>query len=201
MGFKKIIKTTIIEYLNESEFDIDKNSKIISSIDGIKIRIIDSEIVSKIFPVWENYLGSHHYGKKSSHIPENEVWISNKVPEKNLDKIQVQAALLAKQDEINRLGVNATDQQKLQLANDLTRLSIKQTMSQLEDAIGLYKHPVVKMSNNPELLAGVFGDINEANYGVKARPLAENAFRAMLGDEKYRNRTGGRTCGPRRRFD
>jgi hypothetical protein len=73
--------------LNESELDIDKNSKIISSIDGIKIRIIDSEIVSKIFPVWENYLGSHHYGKKSDHIPENEIWISNKVPEKNLDKI------------------------------------------------------------------------------------------------------------------
>jgi hypothetical protein len=44
----------------------------------------------------------------------------------DLDKIQIQAALLAKQDEINKLGVNATDQQKLQLANDLTRLSIKQ---------------------------------------------------------------------------
>ena len=87
MVFKKIIKTTILEYLNESELDIDKNSKIISSIDGIKIRIIDSEIVSKIFPVWENYLGSHHYGKKSDHIPENEIWISNKVPEKNLDNI------------------------------------------------------------------------------------------------------------------
>jgi len=53
----------------------------------------------------------------------------------DLDKIQVQAALLAKQDEINKLGVLATDQQKLQLANDLTRLSIKQTMAQLEDAI------------------------------------------------------------------
>jgi len=39
------------------------------------------------------------------------------------------------------------------------------------------------MSNNPELVAGVFGDINEANYGLKARPLAENAFRAMLGDK------------------
>jgi RNase H-fold protein (predicted Holliday junction resolvase) len=53
----------------------------------------------------------------------------------DMDKIQIQAALLAKQDEINKLGVNATDQQKLQLANDLTRLSIKQTMAQLEDAI------------------------------------------------------------------
>ena len=53
----------------------------------------------------------------------------------DLDRIQVQAALLAKQDEINKLGVNATDQQKLQLANDLTRLSIKKTMAELEDAI------------------------------------------------------------------
>ena len=53
----------------------------------------------------------------------------------DLDKIQVQAALLAKQDEINRLSVNATDQQKLQLANDLTRLSIKKTMAELEEAI------------------------------------------------------------------
>jgi hypothetical protein len=53
----------------------------------------------------------------------------------DLDKIQVQAALLAKQDEINRLGVNATDQQKLQLANDAQRLKVKQLMLDLEDAI------------------------------------------------------------------
>ena len=53
----------------------------------------------------------------------------------DLDKIQVQAALLAKQDEINKLGVNATDQQKLQILNDVTRLSIKETMLKLEDAI------------------------------------------------------------------
>jgi hypothetical protein len=57
----------------------------------------------------------------------------------DLDKIQVQAALLAKQDEINKLGVNATDQQKLQLANDLTRLSVKQSMAQLEEALAAYQ--------------------------------------------------------------
>ena len=55
----------------------------------------------------------------------------------DLDRIQVQAALLAKQEELKKLGVNATDQQKLQIANDLTRLSIKQTMAQLEDAIAV----------------------------------------------------------------
>ena len=53
----------------------------------------------------------------------------------DLDKIQIQAAILAKQDEINRLGVNATDQQKLQLANDAQRLTVKQLMLDLEDAI------------------------------------------------------------------
>ena len=53
----------------------------------------------------------------------------------DLDKIQIQAAILAKQDEINRLGIAATDQQKLQLANDAQRLTVKQLMLDLEDAI------------------------------------------------------------------
>lgn len=53
----------------------------------------------------------------------------------DLDKIQIQAAILSKQNEINRLGVNATDQQKLQLANDAQRLTVKQLMLDLEDAI------------------------------------------------------------------
>jgi hypothetical protein len=53
----------------------------------------------------------------------------------DLDKIQIQAAILAKQDEINKLSANATDQQKLQLANDAQRLTVKQLMLDLEDAI------------------------------------------------------------------
>jgi hypothetical protein len=53
----------------------------------------------------------------------------------NLDAIQIQAALLAKQQEIDKLGVNATNQQRLQLANDLARLTVKQDILALEDAI------------------------------------------------------------------
>jgi hypothetical protein len=53
----------------------------------------------------------------------------------NMDAIQIQAALMAKQQEINKLGVNATDQQKLQIANDLVRLTVKQDILKLEDAI------------------------------------------------------------------
>lgn len=53
----------------------------------------------------------------------------------NIDAIQIQAALMAKQEEINKLGVNATDQQKLQIANDLVRLTVKQDILKLEEAI------------------------------------------------------------------
>jgi hypothetical protein len=53
----------------------------------------------------------------------------------DLDKIQVQAAILATQENIQKLGVNATDQQKLQLANDAQRLTVKQLMLDLEQAI------------------------------------------------------------------
>ena len=53
----------------------------------------------------------------------------------NMDAIQIQAALMAKQEEINKLGTNATDQQKLQIANDLVRLTVKQDILKLEDAI------------------------------------------------------------------
>jgi hypothetical protein len=53
----------------------------------------------------------------------------------DLDKIQVAAALLAKQQEIDKLGTAATEQQKLALANDAQRLTVKQLMLDLEDAI------------------------------------------------------------------
>ena len=53
----------------------------------------------------------------------------------NLDAIQIQAALLAKQQEIDKLGAAATDQQRIQLANDLARLTVKQDILALEDAI------------------------------------------------------------------
>ena len=53
----------------------------------------------------------------------------------DLDQIQIAAAILATQENIQRLGVNATDQQKLQLANDAQRLTVKQLMLDLEEAI------------------------------------------------------------------
>jgi len=53
----------------------------------------------------------------------------------DMDKISVQAALLAKGEELNKLGATGSETQRLQIANDLTRLTIKQDMFKLEDAI------------------------------------------------------------------
>ena len=63
------------------------HSEIIDVIDGIKIRRIESDYVSKKYPVWNDYLGSHHYGKKSSHIPKDEIWISDKVSDRDLNGV------------------------------------------------------------------------------------------------------------------
>lgn len=53
----------------------------------------------------------------------------------DMDKISVQAALLAKGQELNKLGATGSETQRLQIANDLVRLTIKQDMFALEDAI------------------------------------------------------------------
>lgn len=63
------------------------HSEIIDVIDGIKIRKIESDYVSQKYPVWNDYLGSHHYGKESSHIPKDEIWISDKVLDRDLDGV------------------------------------------------------------------------------------------------------------------
>jgi len=50
------------------------------------------------------------------------------------------------------------------------------------DATGILKHPFAQKSSNPDAVAGIFGDISVENYGVKARPIAENTLKAMFGD-------------------
>ena len=50
------------------------------------------------------------------------------------------------------------------------------------DATGILKHPFAQKSSNPDAVAGIFGDISVENYGIKARPIAENTMRAMFGD-------------------
>jgi len=98
----------------------------------------------------------------------------------DLDKIQIQAALLSKQEEINKLGVNATDQQKLQLANEVTRLSIKETMLKLEDALAaaqtattekekqLAIAEATRLANKLNMDTAILGVLQKQDFTVKS---------------------------------
>jgi hypothetical protein len=66
---------------------ISYKKQLLTTIDGIKVYLIDSSILSKLYPVWNNYLGSHHYGKESTHIPEDEIFISDKTPLDEIEKV------------------------------------------------------------------------------------------------------------------
>jgi hypothetical protein len=44
----------------------------------LKIFLIDPVQVSEQYPVWNKYLGCHHWGKECDHVPEDEIWISRK---------------------------------------------------------------------------------------------------------------------------
>jgi hypothetical protein len=71
------------EYMNESIIiNIGDTGEIIDEIGEIKIRLVDSVALHD-----EKYIGCHHYGKKCEHIPVNEIWISNKIPEEERDAI------------------------------------------------------------------------------------------------------------------
>ena len=95
----------------------------------------------------------------------------------DLDKIQVQAALLAKQEEINKLGVNATDQQKLQLANDLTRLSVKKTMAELEDAIAAKDvEAATRLAKKLNLDLAILGALQGQEFKLKDIEKIINSF-------------------------
>jgi hypothetical protein len=61
--------------------------QLLTVIDGVKVFLVNSDVLEQLHPVWNEYLGSHHYGKESSFIPEDEIFISNKVPVGDLKKV------------------------------------------------------------------------------------------------------------------
>lgn len=53
-----------------------KEREEIGEIEGVKIIAIDKEAISRVHPEWQRYLGSHHWGKGTSYIPQDEIWIA-----------------------------------------------------------------------------------------------------------------------------
>ncbi len=64
-----------------------KEGKIIGEYETVKVRVINPDLVRSEMPEWDIYIGSHHWGKKTSYIPEDEIWLVQK-PEFDLARIK-----------------------------------------------------------------------------------------------------------------
>ena len=65
----------------------DKEGVVIGEYEGVKVRVINRDLVREDHPEWETYLGSHHWGKKTDYIPEDEIWIVQN-PEFDLGRVK-----------------------------------------------------------------------------------------------------------------
>jgi hypothetical protein len=48
----------------------------LGKIGGIEVISVDGEQLVKQHPEWSKYIGSHHWGKGTQYIPQNQVWIA-----------------------------------------------------------------------------------------------------------------------------
>ena len=48
----------------------------LGKIGGIEVISVDGEQLAKQHPEWSRYIGSHHWGKGTQYIPQNQVWIA-----------------------------------------------------------------------------------------------------------------------------
>ena len=53
-----------------------KEREEIGVIAGVRVIAIDREAISQVHPEWRSYIGSHHWGKGTSYIPEDEIWVT-----------------------------------------------------------------------------------------------------------------------------
>lgn len=54
---------------------------------GIKIYAVERSHLEVEKPEWRFYLGSHHWGKTTDYIPEDEIWVSKNLDEKTFRRI------------------------------------------------------------------------------------------------------------------
>ncbi len=48
----------------------------LGSVYGVRVIAVDRALVSEKYPEWEEYIGSHHWGKRSSYIDPDAVWVA-----------------------------------------------------------------------------------------------------------------------------
>ena len=73
-GLTKLRDSIAEKYFKIGEID-KKEGEVIGEYEGVKVRVINRDLVRDEMPEWGIYIGSHHWGKKTDYIPEDEIWI------------------------------------------------------------------------------------------------------------------------------
>jgi len=55
--------------------ELSEEAEILGAYHHLIVKIIEPKLLSQSRPEWDVYKGSHHWGKKTDYIPENEIWI------------------------------------------------------------------------------------------------------------------------------
>ena len=59
----------------------------LGAINGIKVVSINRDKLAQKYPEWEEYLGSHHWGKGTKYIPEDTIWIAQGLSENEFIRV------------------------------------------------------------------------------------------------------------------
>jgi len=68
---------SIIDGYEELKYIGTESGTVIGKYGDIKIRVINRDLLKLQMPEWQAYIGSHHWGKKTDYIPEDEIWIAH----------------------------------------------------------------------------------------------------------------------------
>jgi hypothetical protein len=82
----KAIDRLVEDYENLPS-ELSDESTILGTYHHLIVKVIEPKLVSQSRPEWDVYKGSHHWGKKTDYIPENEIWIVSGLDSKAFRRI------------------------------------------------------------------------------------------------------------------
>ena len=65
----------LVEDYEDLPRELAEEYAILGTYNHLIVRVIEPKLASQSRPEWDTYKGSHHWGKKTDYIPENEIWI------------------------------------------------------------------------------------------------------------------------------
>lgn len=73
------LSSRMIDFLVDDYSTLPRNlgvvKKRLGRYSNLEVVIVEPSLLSVENPEWSGYQGSHHWGKKTGYIPENEIWI------------------------------------------------------------------------------------------------------------------------------